>query len=80
MLTPDNFNVLTETEKAEAVWQGSFLADREENGITVQLYAVDNFYVELFYDPIANKILSFRSFTTKHLLTPYLAHIKFNLH
>jgi hypothetical protein len=33
------------------------------------------FYVELYYDPIANKILSFRSFTDKQLLTPYLAHI-----
>ena len=80
MLTTEDFNALTETEKADAVWQGSFLADREENGIIVQLYAVDNFYVELFYDPIANKILSFRSFTSKHLLTPYLAHIKFNIH
>jgi len=80
MLTLYDFNVLTDTEKAKAVWQGSFLADREENGLTVQLYAVSNFYVELFYDPLANKILSFRSFTTKDLLTPYLAHIKFNLH
>lgn len=80
MLTTGDFNALTETQKADAVWQGSFLADREENGLAVQLYAVGNFYVELFYDPLANKILSFRSFTTKNLLTPYLAHIKFNLH
>ncbi|WP_214072622.1 hypothetical protein [Mucilaginibacter sp. dw_454] len=80
MLSPDDFNTLTETEKAEAVWQGSFLADREENGLIIQLHAVSTFYVEVFYDPAANKILSFRSFTSKHLLTPYLAHIKFNLH
>ena len=80
MLTTEDFNALPETEKAEAVWQGSFLADREENGLTIQLYAVSSFYVELFYDPLANKILSFRSFTNKHLLVPYLAHIKFNLH
>ena len=80
MLTLYDFNALTEAQKADAVWQGSFLADREENGLTVQLYAVNSFYVELFYDPVANKILSFRSFTSKHLLTPYLAHIKFNLH
>jgi hypothetical protein len=80
MLTLNNFNALSDTEKAEAVWQGSFLTDREENGLAVQLYAIDSFYVEVFYDPQANKILSFRSFNNKDLLTPYLAHIKFNLH
>ncbi len=80
MLTTEDFEGLTETEKADAVWQGSFLADREENGLMVQLYAVESIYIEVFYDPLANKILSFRSFTSKHLLVPYLAHIKFNLH
>jgi hypothetical protein len=80
MLTTDDFEALTETEKAEAVWRGSFLADREENGLMVQLYAVGSIYIEVFYDPVANKILSFRSFTSKHSLVPYLAHIKFNLH
>ena len=79
MLTLYDFNALSENEKADAVWSGTFLADREENGLTVQLYAINNFYVELFYDPVANKILRFRSFTSKHLLTPYLAHTKFNL-
>ena len=80
MLTQHDFDQLPETEKAEAVWQGKFLSDREENGLMVQLYTVDDFYIEVFYDPLANKILSFRSFTSRHLLVPYLAHIKFNLH
>lgn len=80
MLTQCDFDRLPENEKAEAVWQGSFLADREENGLIVQLHAVSGFYVEVFYDPAANKILSFRSFTNKQSLVPYLAHIKFNLH
>ena len=79
-MTLYEFNALDHHEKANTVWQGSFLADREENGLMVQLYAVDLFYVEVFYDQTANKILSFRSFSTKNLLTPYLAHIKFNLH
>jgi hypothetical protein len=79
MLTLYDFNALTETDKADAVWQGNFLADRAENGLTVQLYGVGSFYVEVFYDPVANQIMSFRSFTTKNLLVPYLAHIKFNL-
>ncbi len=80
MLTVYDFERFTEDEKAMAVWDGAFLADREENGLMVQLYAVSSFYVEAYYDRNINKILSFRSFTNKHFLTPYLAHIKFNLH
>ncbi|MES2275933.1 MAG: hypothetical protein V4592_07920 [Bacteroidota bacterium] len=79
MFTTEDFHALSETEKAEAVWQGNFLADREENGLMVQLYAVGNFYVEVYYDPPANKILKFHSFTSKDFLVPYLAHIKFNI-
>lgn len=45
----------------------------------MQLYAVDSFYVEVTYDPSANQILAFRSFNARHLLTPYLAQIKFTL-
>lgn len=78
-MTLDEFNVLDLNEKAEAVWRGSFLADGEENGLMVQLYAVNGFYVEVFYDALANKILSFRSFTSGQLLVPYLAQIKFSL-
>jgi hypothetical protein len=43
MLTLYDFSTLTETQKAEAVWQGSFLADREENGLMGQLYALSSF-------------------------------------
>jgi hypothetical protein len=43
MLNSEDFNALTETEKAEVVWQGSFLADREENGLTVQLVRSEQF-------------------------------------
>ena len=79
MLTLYDFNGLTDDEKANAVWCGTFLADRFETNFTVQLYAVSSFYVEVFYDPLENKIVSFRSFTTKNLLVPYLAQIKFNI-
>lgn len=79
MLTLYDFNALTETDKANAVWGGSYLADRFENELTIQLYAVSSFYVEVFYDPQANQIVGFRAFNTKNLLVPYLAHIKFNI-
>ncbi|PAW92276.1 hypothetical protein CKK33_01720 [Mucilaginibacter sp. MD40] len=76
MLTLYDFNVLPEDEKADAVWSGTFLADREENDLKVQLYSVSCFYVEVYYDPVANKILRFRAFSSRDLLTPYLAQIK----
>lgn len=79
MITLYDFNALTEDAKANAVWQGTFLADRREEDLTVQLYSVGSFYVEVFYDAGLNKIVRFRSFTTKSLLVPYLAQIKFDL-
>lgn len=78
-MTLYEFNVLDDNAKADAIWAGSFLADREENGLMLQLYAIDSFYAEVTYDPAANKILTFRSFNAKHLLAPYLAQIKFKL-
>ena len=78
-MTLYEFNTLADDEKANAVWQGSFLADREEDGLKIQLYAVDNFFVELFYDATENKITAFRSFNSKRLLAPYLAQITFDL-
>lgn len=76
MLTLDDFNTLTDYEKAEAVWSGSFLADREEDDLRAQLYSLPVFYVEVVYDAIGNEIVAFRAFTNKQLLAPYLAQIK----
>ena len=78
MLTLYDFNALTEHEKAEAVWQGNFLADRQADGLIAQLYSVDSFYVEVFYDQQANNISHFQAFTSRKFLAPYLAQIRFN--
>jgi hypothetical protein len=80
MLTLDDFNLLNESDQAEAIWQGTFLADREENGLIVRLYSLDNFYAEVFYDGHVNKILRLRAFDKIGQLGPYLAHIRFNKH
>jgi hypothetical protein len=78
MLTLDDFNALNETEQAEAIWQGTFLADREENGLIIRLYSLNSFYAEVFYNAHTNKILRLRVFNTINELAPYLAHIRFN--
>jgi len=79
MLTIEEYNALDEAEKVAAIIQGTFLADREENGLVVQLYSIGCFYGELFYDPLANKILRCRAIEGTGLLNPYLAHIRFNV-
>jgi hypothetical protein len=78
MLTMEEYDALTEPEKADAIVSGSFLADREENGLIVQLFSLGKIYGELYYDPHTNKILHFRAFEGTQQLAPYLAHIKFN--
>jgi hypothetical protein len=78
MLTMKDYNALDETGKGALILQGDFLADREENGLIVQLYSVGAFYGELWYDPLANKILRCRAFEGTQGLAPYLAHISFN--
>ncbi|SDD99975.1 hypothetical protein SAMN05216464_103290 [Mucilaginibacter pineti] len=79
MLTIDEYQALDEAEKPVYILQGDFLADREENGLTVQMYNVGSFYGELYYDPLANKILRWRAFEGTLGLGPYLAHIRFNM-
>ncbi len=49
-----------------------FVDDREEEGIKIQLYRLDSFYVEVFYDGHANEILHYRSFSSLRQLAPYV--------
>lgn len=78
MLTMEQYEALGEAEKAEAILQGTFLADREENGLVVQLYSLGQIYGEVHYDPLANRVLRYRVFEGTQHLAPYLAHIRFN--
>ena len=80
MLTLEDFNALSECAQAEAIQNGTFLADREENGLIVRLFSLGIFYGEVFHDAHTNKILGLKAFDTTSRLVPYLAHIKFNLH
>ena len=73
----EDYDALDEAEKVAVILQGEFLADREENGLIVQLYSVAGFYGEVYYDTLANKILRWRAFEGTQQLGPYLAHIRF---
>jgi hypothetical protein len=74
-MTLYEFKTLSDFEQAEAVWNGTFIAHREDGFFRVLLYQIDSFYVEVYYHKTANVILRFRSFTTTRLLEPYLEKI-----
>jgi len=75
MLNIYAFIAMTEAEKAGAVWGGTYLGERFENTTTIQLYGVGDFYVEVFYEPLINRITRFRPFKNDRLLEPYLKNI-----
>jgi len=70
------FISLDETEKADAVWEGQFIAFREVDNHMVLLYKIGDFYWEVYYEREENAIVKLRPFKTKKFLAPYL---KFNL-
>lgn len=73
MITFYDFNALDESGKAGAVFtEGLFVDDRAEGEWKVQLYRLNNFYVEVFYDGKTNTIMQFRSFTSVRQLANYL--------
>ena len=66
------FIALDEDSKANTVWQdGKFLAMREEAGFRLALYELDDFFVQVHYDPTENSIVKIPQFKSMTLLEPY---------
>ena len=73
MLTIYDFNGMDDAGKGNAVFrEGTFIDNRNEAGFKVQLYRVYSFYVEIFYDAMANEIVRYRSFKSISQLAPYI--------
>ncbi|WP_342647353.1 hypothetical protein [Mucilaginibacter sp. CSA2-8R] len=72
VITLYDFMRMAEAEQYEAVWTGTFLGDRLDNGYRVQCYSLGTFYVEVYYDQEANTIKRLRSFSKVEQLAPYL--------
>ena len=63
-------------EQQEATWEGTFIADREDEEHKILLYQIDRFYVEVFYHKEYNVIRRYRPFASTDQLEPYLDKIK----
>ena len=75
----DIFNLQTEEEKASYTWEfGTFIASRLQGIYLINLYYVDNFFVEVWYYPEKKKVNSIKSFDTSRCYEPYLEEIKIN--
>jgi hypothetical protein len=66
--------------EAQYTWEhGTYLAVRKENSFAINLYSVDKFFVEVFYNPEELKINKIRSFKSKRCLEPYLDKITMDI-
>ena len=72
-MTLEHFNRLNEDEKSNALWLKASLIDvlRRDN-VTILLYQLFGFYVEVYYNYNKNLIECFQSFNSTDHLEPYL--------
>ena len=73
------FNVLKTNEQAAYTWKhGTYLAARNEKYFVINLYHVDKFYVEVWFNHEEICISKIRSFKSMKCLEPYLENISLN--
>jgi hypothetical protein len=71
------FSRLSDEEQYNTTWAIGVLIDQfVKDNIVINLYAVNEFYVEVYYDQTTNKILHNKTFKQGDLLDKYLNRIK----
>jgi len=76
-VTINEFNELTLDEKAWHLWHGAtFLHVYEKSVHRVNLFYLNEYYIELWYHMEGNKVDNIRAFTSQSLLDPFLENIQ----
>jgi hypothetical protein len=71
------FSRLSAEEQYKTTWEIGVLVDQFiKEGIAINLYAINEFFVEVYYDQQNNKILYKKTFKHGELLDKYLNRIK----
>ena len=71
-----NFNTLEELDQADAAWKkGTLLAERSEGFHGIELYQLEDYYIEVTRHKHFNVILKVSSFKNTVHLEPYLSAI-----
>ena len=72
-----DFKTLPIPEQWYELWEyGSFLSTIQTDQCNFSLYALHNFYVEVYSDPTTNKILANFPFKNTEGLEKYIMHIE----
>lgn len=76
VMLEDIFNLQTQEEKVNYTWEyGTFLCSRIQGIFPINLYHVDDFFVEIWYYPQKKKIKGIKSFQSDRCFEPYLQDI-----
>lgn len=67
-----NFIKLAVDDQAEAASKGVFLGEREAKPYVIFLFNLDNFFVEVFFNELQNRITRVKPFKSVRNLDPYL--------
>ena len=67
-MTLTEFSLFTDEQKASIVWDGKFLTYRIEQNLMIMLYEVDQFYVEVYYNNLNDRLIGFHPFHPKRRL------------
>ncbi len=71
------FSRLSEEEQYNTTWNIGVLVDQFiKDSVAINLYAINEFFVEVYYDQKTNKILYKKTFKQGELLDKYLNRIK----
>lgn len=71
------FTRLSEEEQYNTTWEIGVLVDQYiKDNVAINLYAINEFFVEVYYDQKNNKILYKKHFKQGELLDKYLNRIK----
>jgi len=76
-ITVKEFRNLPRQEQLDVIFTiGDYIETRCEEGFQVMLYAVDRFFVEMYFDPITNKIRLLNPFISGSFLNKYAKSLK----
>ena len=73
MISQYEFKTLPFSNQASYIWaEGTYLANRQEDGHKVNLYQLNDFFAEIWYHGQMEHIFKIRTFTSKKCLEAYL--------
>jgi hypothetical protein len=71
------FTCLTDEEQYNAIWDiGTHVDNYIKDNIAINLYIINDFFVDVYYDKDKNRILYKKTFKQGELLEKYLDKIK----